>query len=899
LATQRDTGGPHTDEFPSYPDEAVRAGLDNILQSRTFRNAPSLSRFLRYVVEQALEGKANQSKEYSIGVEVFDRGESFDPRIDTIVRVQARRLRAKLASYYVSEGLTSPIVIEIPVGEYAAVFRQSPRPDAATYPDSIDEIFSGVADDRRQTSRLGGSPLPVARTPLVGRASELGVIKRILLSGNVRLVTLIGAGGSGKTRLAVQAAKELTNDFPGGVFFVPLAYIPDPGLVAAAIAESLGVRNPSGKPVAFALREHVLLAMQAPALLVIDNFEHLLGAAPLIGELLDSSGELKILLTSREVLHLYGEHEIGVPPLPTPNLHHLPPVSELCRVPSVELFVQRATAINPRFELNQDNSRAIAGICNRLDGLPLAIELAAARLRTHTPDGLLARLDNSLELLSGGARDVPARQRTLRSTIDWSHVLLNAAEQKLFRRLSVFVGGCTLESAEAVCDVRRDLGLEVLTGVSSLLDKSLLQQMDHSVGPSRFVMLETVREYAQERLIESGESEQTRHAHAAYGLVVAEERNLPMTPAETANWMELCGAEHDNLRAALDWLIETDRGEWALRLGLSLYHFWEAREHLVEGLERLHSILGLESVTAPSGGRAHATFCAATLSAAQRDYDGAFRLFREALEEYRELEDEKGVAAMLSAIGTNRRLCGDLKAGQVWLQQALLAYQALRDRPRIAASLSNLADIADALGDCWTARKLFEEAHRIFLELGHSASVAWTFNQLGGVAFRQGEFIEARRLYTQGANMFRQLGDQRATARCNTDLGYVACELYEYEAANSLFGEALTALHGLKHTLSIARVLEGFAYLAMRETNFHRALTLAGAAAGLRSRLGSSARPDEKASLERSLAAAWMHFQPTQATAIRTAGTRIPLEEAIRYALERSPTEAVSTFIEN
>ncbi|MGH9627590.1 MAG: ATP-binding protein [Bryobacteraceae bacterium] len=900
MADQRDAISRDYGDLPDPSQISVRAQLDRILKSRTFGNAPSLSRFLRHLVQQALAGNANQLKEYSIGVEVFDRGESFDPRIDTIVRVQARRLRAKLEEYYASEGHPDTIIIEVPKGQYVARFRQlSQRDSGAKAPLAVELGFRvRSSEDARPSAAVRQSPLPAIRTPLIGRDKELAILKRMLLADEVRLVTLSGAGGSGKTRLAVQAASELTYQFPGGIWFISLASISDPQMVASTIAQALSLRHAAGKPVPLALREHVHLTIHAPALLVIDNVEHLLESAPLFGELLDASDALKILVTSRSVLRVYGEHEFSVPPLPAPDLNRLPPVSELCQNPAVELFVQRATAVDPNFELNLSNHRAVAEICLRLDGLPLAIELAAARMRMLPPAGILMRLENRLELLTGGARDVHARQQTLRNTIDWSYALLDPFEQKLFRRLAVFAGGCTLESAEAVCDVHRDLGLNVFKGISSLVDKSLLHQREHRNTEPRFSMLESIREYALERLAGSGEDAATRRGHAAYALVIAEERSARSAPGEISDWVELCDAEHDNFRAALDWLIETDHGEWALRLGLALFHFWEAREHLAEGRQRLQRILNMKSTAAVNSARARVAFCAGAFMAAQRDYAGALELFKEALHLYRELGDERGVAAMLSAIGSNRRLAGDFNAGRSWLEQALQTYRTLQDLPGVAGALSNLADVVNAQGDCAAASALLQEALSIFRELGDSAGIAWSFNRLGDVAFERMELAEAHRLYSAGVDIFRSMGDRWGMARSYADLGYVACERRQHEIARLLFVQALETLWNLGHTRSMAKVFEGFACLAIHEENFERALTLAGAAAGLRDTLGAYPRPDEEANLQRKLEAAWKHLDAAQARTIWMSGSRMPLEQAIRYALEQPPpglTQSVST----
>ena len=341
-------------------------------------------------------------------------------------------------------------------------------------------------------------------------------------------------------------------------------------------------------------------------ILLLDNFEQVVPAAPLLTALLGSSPLLKILVTSRSTLGLSGEYDFPVPCLPAPDPKQLPPFEQLVQNPAVALFLERATAVNPKLTLDQDNSRSVAEICFRLDGLPLAIELAAARVKILPPAAMLARLGNSLELLTSGPRDLPARQQTLRKTIDWSYSLLSAAEQTLFRRLAVFSSGCTLESTEAVCNTRRDLEIPVLDGISSMVNQHLLQREEEKTAEGRFTMLQTIREYALERLSASGEEEFTRRAHAAYCVVLAEEGVAELTEVERANWLTLWDAEYDNLRDALDWLIRTESGQWALRLGTALFAFWERREHLAEGRERLEGVLNMRSTAGPTGIRARA-----------------------------------------------------------------------------------------------------------------------------------------------------------------------------------------------------------------------------------------------------------------------------------------------------
>jgi predicted ATPase len=867
--------------------ESVRAQLAKTLQSRTFSQAPILSRLLCYLVEHAIQGNADQLKEYSLGVEVLGRGESFDPRTDTIVRVHARRLRSKLEEYYEAEGRADLIVIEVPKGHYVAVFRSAPpRRHALTRDLKVLELTAGPRP----------LPLPAPRTPLIGRAQELAAVKQLLLSGHARLVTLTGAGGSGKTRLALQVAADLVDEFPGGLYFVELASITDPGTVASTIAQMVGMRHTGGKPLAEALQDHLRLLVHAPTLLFLDNFEHLLAAAPVVVKLLEACAPLKALVTSRAVLHVYGEHEFPVPPLSLPEPGQLGSFETLSGNPAVTLFVQRAAAVKPDFALTSENAPVVAQICCRVDGLPLAIELAAARVKMLPPEAMLARLENRLDILTGGARDLPARQQTLRKTIDWSHDLLSATEQKLLRRLSVFAGGFALESAEAVCNTQRDLEIGLLEGMASLVDKSLVQQVERKDGEARFTILETIREYGLEQMAATGEDEATRRAQAAYFLVLAEEGTLPLTPPERENWLELCDADHDNLRAALDWLIAHDSAEWALRLGLALYWFWERREHLVEGRERLEAILKMRSAQTRTPAWAYAAGHAGGLASIQGDYENALRLHREALDIYCELDDQKGIVKQLSSVGLQEYSQGDYAAAWSSFEQSLRLCRELGDGRETAGALSNLAQAVNAQGDHTQARSLLEEALSIFRELGDQIGVAWSINHLGDVARDRGDLAEARGLYQEGADIFRRQGERWGMARSSADLGYLACDQDDSASAHSLFEEALAIFLELGHKRGIAKVLEGFAYLAAHQNNPERALTLAGAASSLRQTIGAPSRPKEQAKLDAALKPAWQQGDSAAAKATWVAGWKMRLEEAIQYALDRSQSKpAMST----
>lgn len=751
--------------------------------------------------------------------------------------------------------------------------------DSSEYLATFSAINQSLSPLQSRHSDYYSGNLPVSPMLLIGREAEVRAIKTLLLAPEVRLLTLTGVAGIGKTRLGLQVARELSNQFKHGVFFVGVAPVRDPALLIPVIAGTLGLKDAGSQPLIETLQAYL---HDKQLLLLIDNFEQVVHAASILSSLLTDAPNLKILVTSRIALGVYGEQEFEVPPLALPDPRQLAPVEALSQYEAVAMFTQRARLVRPNFSLTKENAATIAEICIRLDGLPLAIELAAALLRVLNPAMLRARLSAHsgacLKLLTRGARDLPPRQQTLRNALDWSYQLLSSGEQALFRSLGVFVGGCALEAVEEVCEPALEPALPVFEGLAALVTKSMLRYDGSTRSESRFWLLETLREYALEQLAVHAEEQVLRQRHAEHYLKMAEIAEVKLRGSDQAEWLDRIETDHNNFRAALRWLLEQGEIEKAARLSSGLALFWWVRGYLSEGQQWLKIVLGQAELpevinnpkALPDAARLKALAWLALLMRVQSDEAWAKALQEESLALQAKVSDSRLVAFSLWSLAFHTRYFNPLS----YLQQSLALFREIGDkwgigqvlerlgvimlfshkyelaRPMLEESLELTRSIGNKLGTAMVlnglgylanfqanyhqAIPLLEESLALLCEIKCGPLEAWASNGLGWAALNQGKYDEARRYFEQRLTIHQELGERYLIAITLNNLGLVEIYCDNYLVAKDFFEKSLKMFIELKNRDDISLPLWGLAEVARAQGQLKRAARLLGAAEAVR-----------------------------------------------------------------
>jgi predicted ATPase/DNA-binding SARP family transcriptional activator len=728
--------------------------------------------------------------------------------------------------------------------------------------------------------------LPVQLTRFIGREQAIAEVRGLLPT--THLLTLAGTGGCGKTRLALQVAADQVEAYRDGVWFVDLAPLSDPALVPQSVAAALGVREDPERSRAEALTGYL---RSRTLLLLLDNCEHLLSACAGLAEtLLRACPNLRILATSRETLRVAGEQSYLVPSLAVPEPG---PSSLEClrQFEAVQLFTDRARLCQSTFSVTSANAASVVEVCERLGGLPLAIELAAARVKLLSVEQISARLDDRFQLLTEGSRTALPRQQTLRAAIDWSHDLLTEREKSLLQRLSVFAGGWTLEAAEAVCTGEAIAADEVLDLLGQLVDRSLVQ-VEAARSRMRYRLLETIRQYGAEKLRASGAEAALRCRHRDWCLALAEQAELELRGEGQGEWLTRLEEEHDNLQAALTGCIERADVESGLRLGGALVRFWEMRGAMTEGQQRLTTLLSLAGSEARTGVRAKALNGAGLLTHRQGDSRKARALIEESLALFRELGDPHGIAHALVTLGYVVRYQDDYPAARALIEESLAIYRGLGDLYGVAHSLGSLGYVLLDQGDFEAARTLLAEGLAIYRELDSKGGIAGSLGALGGVSMKQGAYEAARALLEESLALFHELSNQQGIVHTLGALGHVEREAGEYARCAGCYRESMLLRQSCGDRFAIAQGLEDFAGLAGRLRQWERAVRLLGAAEGVARTLGRSLPVALREEYQRTVDGARSTLGEATFAAAWAAGRALTLEDAIAFALAHDSSSA-------
>lgn len=755
------------------------------------------------------------------------------------------------------------------------------RPPAR--PDALSLKSTGPTAYQRKRQKFDNLPAPL--TPLIGRHDELEATRDLLLRREVRLLTLTGPPGVGKTRLALEGAAHLRGEFEHGALLVDLTPITDPALVVYEIARALGIpESPHiGLDPPGALERQIQAYLRNKAvLLLLDNFERVVDAGPQLAIFLASCPGIKILVTSREPLHVRGEHEFPIAPLGVPDVTRLPALTALAEYPAVAFFLARAQAVTPGFALTADNASAIAEICAYLDGLPLAIELATAHLKALSVLSLRDRLQRRLDLLQEGARDLPMKQRTLRASIAWSYDLLEPERQALFRRMAVFAGGCGPDAVDTICAVH-ETSAESFRAVATLIDKNLLLPALRESSEPRFRMLESLREFALEQLVLAGEHDDVYCRHATYFLALAELAELHCWGPDQVKWLDRLEREHDNFRTALQWSAEHGDFETALRLAAALGRFWLVRVYWTEGQRWFEKVLQESDRVSPSI-RTKALAGAAGVAFQRYDTARAIPLLEESLALCRVLGDAAGTADALYGLGFCAYLRREYDKAFAWQEESLSVASRMGDKRRMAAAKYKMGQVAFHQGQYRQSATLLEES--LALSREDQYITGETLRLLGYVALAEGRLDDARAVLEESMAIFRAVGDRRGTADDLHTLGWVAEHRKDYKRAAELFEQSLLSCRDLDLKRDMVEALEGVAGVAIGWRDPQQAAILLGAATAQREILDFVRSPFFRTEHQRRFDAIRRSLREVELAKATEVGRAMPLPRVVEVALK-------------